>query len=171
MALNLGAIGKGFALERIARDALAPGVAARARSPPAAAAVSRSAAPIAAGASTSMAAAALRHRLSRRFWLRNAALGTSGAGEQFVEVDGTRYGHVIDPRTGWPASGVLSAAWSRPTRHAPTRSPRRSSSAASIWPRGYCATHPDARAHHAGRWLRAADRRWLVTPAARVARD
>jgi thiamine biosynthesis lipoprotein len=42
--------------------------------------------------------------------LRDAAIGTSGAGEQFVEVDGVRYGHVIDPRTGWPGSGVLSAS-------------------------------------------------------------
>ena len=42
--------------------------------------------------------------------LRNAALGTSGAGEQFIEVNGSRYGHVIDPRTGWPAAGVLSAS-------------------------------------------------------------
>ena len=38
------------------------------------------------------------------------ALATSGAGEQFVDVDGTRYGHVIDPRTGWPARGVLSVS-------------------------------------------------------------
>ena len=38
------------------------------------------------------------------------ALATSGAGEQFVEIDGTRYGHVIDPRTGWPARGVLSVS-------------------------------------------------------------
>ena len=44
-----------------------------------------------------------------RVFLRNAAVGTSGAGEQFVIVDGIRYGHVLDPRTGWPASGVLSA--------------------------------------------------------------
>jgi thiamine biosynthesis lipoprotein len=41
--------------------------------------------------------------------LRDAAQATSGAGEQFFEVEGRRYGHVIDPRTGWPASGVLSA--------------------------------------------------------------
>ena len=41
-------------------------------------------------------------------WLRDAAIGTSGAGEQFVECDGRRYGHVIDPRTGWPAPGMLS---------------------------------------------------------------
>ena len=42
--------------------------------------------------------------------LRNAALGTSGAGEQFVVQDGRRYGHVIDPRTGWPVHGTLSAS-------------------------------------------------------------
>ncbi|HEU4891901.1 MAG TPA: FAD:protein FMN transferase [Vicinamibacterales bacterium] len=42
--------------------------------------------------------------------VRNAALGTSGAGEQFVVQDGRRYGHVIDPRTGWPVDGTLSAS-------------------------------------------------------------
>jgi thiamine biosynthesis lipoprotein len=42
--------------------------------------------------------------------LRNAALGTSGAGEQCVVQDGRRYGHVIDPRTGWPVDGTLSAS-------------------------------------------------------------
>jgi thiamine biosynthesis lipoprotein len=44
-----------------------------------------------------------------RLRLRNAAVGTSGAGEQFVIADGRRYGHVIDPRTGWPARGTVSA--------------------------------------------------------------
>lgn len=42
--------------------------------------------------------------------LRDCALATSGAGEQFVEIDGIRYGHVLDPRTGWPARGILSAS-------------------------------------------------------------
>ena len=42
--------------------------------------------------------------------LRNAAIGTSGAGEQFVIKVGQRYGHVIDRRTGWPAPGTLSAS-------------------------------------------------------------
>jgi thiamine biosynthesis lipoprotein len=32
--------------------------------------------------------------------LRNAALATSGPTAQFVEIDGVRYSHVIDPRTG-----------------------------------------------------------------------
>ena len=43
-----------------------------------------------------------------RLRLRDGAMATSGAAEQFVEIDGRRYGHVIDPRTGWPASGLLS---------------------------------------------------------------
>jgi thiamine biosynthesis lipoprotein len=49
-----------------------------------------------------------RSRLAR-VRLRDCALGTSGAGEQFVIADGRRYGHVNDPRTGWPVQGVISA--------------------------------------------------------------
>jgi FAD:protein FMN transferase len=37
-------------------------------------------------------------------------VGTSGAGEHFVEVDGRRYGHIIDPRSGRPAEGVLGVS-------------------------------------------------------------
>jgi thiamine biosynthesis lipoprotein len=51
----------------------------------------------------------LASRAAARLWIRDGAVGTSGAGEQFVEVDGRRYGHVIDPRSGRPASGVLGA--------------------------------------------------------------
>ena len=40
--------------------------------------------------------------------LRNEAVATSGNYENFVEIDGKRYGHIIDPRTGWPVSNVLS---------------------------------------------------------------
>ena len=30
------------------------------------------------------------------------ALATSGDAHRFVELDGRRYGHILDPRTGWP---------------------------------------------------------------------
>jgi thiamine biosynthesis lipoprotein len=40
--------------------------------------------------------------------LRNRAMGTSGAGTQFFRHGGRRYGHILDPRTGWPAEGVYS---------------------------------------------------------------
>jgi thiamine biosynthesis lipoprotein len=52
----------------------------------------------------------LANRAVARLWIRDGAVGTSGAGEQFIEIDGRRYGHVIDPRTGRPASGVLGAS-------------------------------------------------------------
>ncbi len=41
--------------------------------------------------------------------LHDEAIATSGAYQQFVDAGGKRYGHILDPRTGWPASGLLSA--------------------------------------------------------------
>jgi thiamine biosynthesis lipoprotein len=42
------------------------------------------------------------------FLLRNRAVGTSGAAFQQFVVDGRAYGHIIDPRTGEPAIGPAS---------------------------------------------------------------
>jgi thiamine biosynthesis lipoprotein len=36
--------------------------------------------------------------------LDDAALATSGDYERYIEVDGRRYCHLLDPRTGWPVS-------------------------------------------------------------------
>src|SRR3989442_14890170 len=65
-----------------------------------------------------------RPRLAR-LYLSNGAIATSGAGEQYVDVGGTRYGHVLDPRPGWPAAVLVSvsvvtgvAAGARPMFHA-----------------------------------------------------
>ena len=56
----------------------------------------------------------LRHPLLREkrigtITLQNKALGTSGSGTQFFIEKGQKIGHILDPRTGQPASGVLSA--------------------------------------------------------------
>jgi thiamine biosynthesis lipoprotein len=47
--------------------------------------------------------------------LRDAAVATSGNYENFVEIGGERYGHLIDPRTGRPISNLLSATVVAPT--------------------------------------------------------
>jgi thiamine biosynthesis lipoprotein len=40
--------------------------------------------------------------------LSGQAISTSGQYEQFVARDGRTYGHIMDPRTGRPASGLIS---------------------------------------------------------------
>jgi FAD:protein FMN transferase len=105
--LNLGAVGKGYALDRVA-DPLRRRQVTRAL--------------LSAGRSSLLAiggegrgwpidiVSSRRPRPIARVWLRDAALGTSGAGEQYVIADGRRFGHVLDPRSGRPAEGWLSAS-------------------------------------------------------------
>ncbi len=47
--------------------------------------------------------------------LTNAAIAISGNSEQFVEIDGKRYGHIIDPRTGWPVEAGRACVVIAPT--------------------------------------------------------
>jgi FAD:protein FMN transferase len=143
VCLNLGGIGKGYAVQAIAsrlwhdgiRDAL-----------------------ISAGGSSVVALAGsddawrvdvkttrAEGRLAR-LRLRNVALGTSGAGEQYFELDGIRYAHVIDPRTGRPCSGIVSAS-------VVTTDAARADALATAFfvggvdlTRSYCAAHPDTLA-------------------------
>lgn len=41
--------------------------------------------------------------------LDSGAIATSGDYEHFYMIDGVRYGHIIDPTTGYPRRGVLAA--------------------------------------------------------------
>lgn len=47
--------------------------------------------------------------------LKDRALGTSGSGVQFFYSGRRRWGHIIDPRTGQPGEGVLSVTVLAPT--------------------------------------------------------
>jgi thiamine biosynthesis lipoprotein len=47
--------------------------------------------------------------------LRDAGLGTSAATFQFFEYNGQKLGHLIDPRTGWPTSNTASANVTAPS--------------------------------------------------------
>ena len=43
-----------------------------------------------------------------RLMISDRAIGTSGSGRKHFVVEGQRYGHIIDPRTGWPADHLSS---------------------------------------------------------------
>ncbi len=104
--LNFGGIGKGHALDRVAGRMRETGVRHALLS------AGRSSLLAIGGRDGGWQVDVVSPRAQgalARVFLRNAAIGTSGAGEQFVIVEGVRYGHVLDPRTGWPASGILSA--------------------------------------------------------------
>lgn len=47
--------------------------------------------------------------------LRDGALATSGSNIQYFRYQGRRYGHLLDPRTGWPADALLSVSVMAPT--------------------------------------------------------
>ncbi len=141
--LNLGAIGKGYALDRVAATLRAAHLTHALLS------AGRSSLLALGGRDTGWSidlVSPLAERYLARVWLRNAALGTSGAAEQSVTVDGVRYGHVIDPRTGWPASGILSSTVIAST------SARADALSTAFFIGGvalaqrYCATHPNVMA-------------------------
>ncbi len=119
MELNLGSIGKGYALDRSDELMSAAGIAdflwhggqssvlARGRcatQPP----------------GEQGWIVGIRHPMGRdrrlaEIRLHSRALATSGASVQYFRHKGRRYGHILDPRTGWPAEGVLSATALAPT--------------------------------------------------------
>ena len=117
LELNLGAVGKGYALDRAAellrtkwgvRSALLHGggssVYAIGRPPG-----------DARGWPVRLKHPSLPDESLGVVRLRDAGLGTSAATFQFFEYNGRKLGHLLDPRTGWPAAGVASASVTAPT--------------------------------------------------------
>ncbi len=56
-----------------------------------------------------------RESLADVIGVSNQAVATSGDYEQFTEIGGRRFSHIIDPRTGWPQGGTASATVIAPT--------------------------------------------------------
>jgi FAD:protein FMN transferase len=48
--------------------------------------------------------------IARTVSLKNRSLSVAGSSEKYFEVDGRRYSHIMDPRTGRPVEGMLSVA-------------------------------------------------------------
>lgn len=108
LTLNLGAIGKGYALDRAAEllhDAGLKDWLIHGGQSSILASGSHFAQP---GWPVGIRNPQMPDRLIATLLLKNAGMGTSGSGTKFFRVNGKRYGHIIDPRTGWPAEGMLS---------------------------------------------------------------
>jgi thiamine biosynthesis lipoprotein len=117
LEINLGSVGKGYALDRVAEH-LRDGFGVRSA--------------VLHGGHSSVLALGVQPG-NRRGWpvglahptepgqrlgivhLRNRALGTSAATFQHLEYNGKRLGHILDPRTGWPAEGTAAATVTAPT--------------------------------------------------------
>jgi thiamine biosynthesis lipoprotein len=116
LEINLGAIGKGYALDRVREMLIAEGA---------------SSGLVHGGASSVLAWGSPSSQ--RRGWkvnllhpwqheqilgtleLRDEALGTSAATFQFFEYNGRKLGHLLDPRTGWPAEKMNQVSVVAPT--------------------------------------------------------
>ena len=124
MRLNLGSIGKGYAVDRAVEHLLSAGVSdflvhggyssVAARGSAAGPIVRRP--DVLSGPWTIGLKDPLHHqRRLGQIELHDRALGTSGTQFQSFRHRGRRYGHILDPRTGWPADGVLSVTVLTPT--------------------------------------------------------
>jgi thiamine biosynthesis lipoprotein len=109
MQLDLGGIAKGYAADE-ALKVLAKHGLTRALVAAGGDVAVRDAPPGKPGWTIEIAAVDPKKEEARRMVLANAAVSTSGDAEQFVEIDGKRYSHIVDPRTGVGLIGRMSAA-------------------------------------------------------------
>ena len=119
MELNLGAIGKGYALDRAAEMLQADGIHDFLWHGGQSSVLARGSRSVCGGEARGWSVGLNNPlggtgRLAEVF-LRDRALATSGSSQQFFRHRGKRYGHILDPRTGWPAEGVFSATVLAPT--------------------------------------------------------
>ncbi|MCH2183051.1 MAG: FAD:protein FMN transferase [Mariniblastus sp.] len=114
LQLNLGGIGKGYALDRAGRHLVGSGmedfvlhggqssVVARGRE-------TRQEAGAENGWTIGLSHPLIPGRRLAEIYLSDQALGTSGTGRQGFYFQGRRYGHIIDPRSGYPSDHCLSS--------------------------------------------------------------
>jgi thiamine biosynthesis lipoprotein len=105
--LDLGAIGKGYAVDRVAKILRECGVDAAFVDAGSSTFYAMDAPPGKAGWAVRVPNPIDRAQTISTLVLQNASLSTSGSYEKFFQFAGCRYCHVMDPRTGSPVQGIL----------------------------------------------------------------
>ncbi len=146
LELNLGSIGKGYALDRAAallqteRPEISSALLQGGRS----SVYARGCQP---GEPRGWPIG-LRHpwQPERRFgmvYLRDQALGTSAGTHRHLEFQGRKLSHLLDPRRGWPAEGMASVSVVAPTAAEADALATAFYIQGVDWTLRYCAAHPE----------------------------
>src|SRR5262249_50142574 len=148
LEINLGSIGKGYALDRVAGLLRGAWNATSALLHGGHSSVCAIGTPPGETAAWSVA---LRHPWDDKqtlgvVRLRDRALGTSAATYRHLEFQGRKLGHLLDPRTGWPAEGMASASVLAPTAAEADALATTFYINGVDWARAYCETHPEVAA-------------------------
>lgn len=109
-AFDLGAIGKGYAVDRAAEILTAANVEHWLIHGGKSSALVRGGHAGHDGWPVALQNPLLPDRPYATLLLKDAALSTSGTAVQWFRHNGRRYGHILDPRTGWPVDAMLSVS-------------------------------------------------------------
>lgn len=107
--LDLGAIGKGHAVDRAVKVLREAGVKAALVDAGSSTLYAMNAPPGKSAWTVHVPRPGDRSQTVSTVALRNESLSTSGSYEKFFQLNGRRYCHVMDPRAGVPVQGVLQA--------------------------------------------------------------
>ena len=113
--LNLGSIGKGYALDRAAEILIEHELTEWLIQGGHSSVIARGGHNGLSGWPIGLRNPLLPQRRLGTILLRDQALATSGTAVQHFRFEGKRYGHIIDPRTGWPVDNMLSVTVLAPT--------------------------------------------------------
>jgi thiamine biosynthesis lipoprotein len=113
LEINLGSIGKGYALDRAAQLANTPNILLHGGHSSMLALGNET--PTASGWTVGLSDPERLQCRRALVHLRNRALATSAFTHQHFEHEGRKLGHLLDPRSAWPAEGMLSATVTAPT--------------------------------------------------------
>ena len=106
--LDLGGIGKGYAVDRAVEVLRRRGVASALVNLGGSSVYGLGSPPGHEAWGIGIADPTAPGKTARKVKLRDRALSVSGGYERFFEKDGVTYAHIMDPRTGRPVQGILS---------------------------------------------------------------